>query len=187
MNKQVIDYLNTKLEPLDFFNKIYCLAEKIEREEKTYPAIYNTDNAYVEIELDQSGSIFYWRKSGDVIFSQQNNSTGIGIEYTASVPLKGVGFVKKDPSLNDQYFSDKMCLAIISNLTVNNSALKVVLKAKRATVAATKYSTDAKSVAQEEYNNINFEPRYTHAYFSIDFELNFVTNSQCYNELCNVQ
>jgi len=185
MNKQVIDYLNTKLESLSFFNKIYCLAEKIEREEKSYPAIYNTNNAYVEIELDQTGSICYWRKPNDVVFSQQSNSTGIGIDYTASCTLKLVGFVKKDPALNDQYFADKMCLAIISNLTVNNSALKVILKAKKATVSATRYSTDPKAISQDEYNNINFEPRYTHAYFSIDFELDFVTNSQCYNELCN--
>lgn len=184
MIKDVITYLNTKITALHFFNEVLCLVERIEKEGKIYPALYNGGNEYVQINLDATGSKSYWRKNGDVTFSQNASQTSIGIEYTSTIPLKLIGFLPKDAAQNDQYFSDNICLAIISELTVNNSALKPMLKAKKASVSCTKYVTDAKSVAGDEYENIAFEPRYTHSYFSIDFELVFITNSQCYDSLC---
>jgi hypothetical protein len=181
----VITYLNGRIGALGYFNEVLCLAEKIEREDKVYPAIYNTNNEYRIINLDANGSLCYWRKNGDITFDKQTSETSIGTQYTASVPLKFVGFVKKENSNNDQYLSDNLCNSIISNLTVNNSALKQILKAKKATFVATKTVTDPKSVGNEEYDNINFEARYTHSYFSIDFQLELVTNSQCYADLCD--
>lgn len=186
MIKDVINYLNAKIDALGYFNNILCLAEKIEREGRVYPAIYNGMNEYNEINLDQEGSICYWRKNGDVSISTQENSTmACPIQYQTSVPLKLVCFIPKDNYTNDQYFADNLCSEIIGYLTTNNAALKIVLKAKKATVIANKYVTDARSVGNEEYDNINFEARYTHAYFSIDYDLVFITNDQCYIDICN--
>lgn len=184
MIKDVITYLNNRIVILGYFNEVLCLVDKIEREGRVYPAQYNTNNEYKEINLDQFGSVCYWRKNGDVTIASQSSTTSINTEYTTNVPLKLVGFIKKEDELNDQYFSDNVCLSIISNLTVNNSALKPMLKAKKASVTAAKYVTDPKAVAGDEYDNVEFEARYTHAYFSIDFELVFVTNDQCYADIC---
>ncbi len=184
MLSDVILYLNNRIESLGYFNKIFCLAEKIEREGRVYPAIYNTNNEYLEINLDEFGSVCYWRKNGDVSFSEQQSETSIGTQYTSTIPLKLLCFIKKEDSTNDQYLSDNLSNSIISALTINSSVLKQILKAKRATVKATKYVTDHISVGNEEYDNIKFESRYTHAYFSIDFELTILTNSNCYSDLC---
>ena len=183
MIKDTISYFNNRIEVLGYFNEVLCLAEKIERNGAIYPAIYNNDNEYLPINLDPSGSLCYWRK-GDITFSPQPNETGIGTQYNGKIPLKLVGFIKKESATNDAYFADNICLALIANLTVNNSALKAMLKAKKATLTAVKTVTDVRTVVSEEYDKVDFEIRYTHAYFSIDFELNFLTNSQCYADLC---
>ena len=184
MISDVITYLNAKLEVLGYFNNIICLAERIEREGKVYPALYASNGEYAEINLDVNGSVCYWRKSGDVTVSEEDNSSGIGVQYKTIVPLKFVGFLKKETS-DYQYFADNLIAGIIGNLTVNNSALKAALKAKTVRVTVSKYTTDRLTVGKEEYDNINFEALYTHAYFSIDFVLTFVTNTQCYTDICD--
>lgn len=185
MIKDSITYLNTKIEALGYFNNIICLAEKIEKENKIFPAVYSTNGDYKQISLDPKGSTCYWRKNGDVTISEEDNSTGIGIQYRTTVPLKFVGFRKKDPGKDDQYYSDNLIAGIISNLTINNSALKSAFKAKLVRVAAVKYVTDFYEVSKNEYTNIEFVPQFTHSYFSIDFNLVFVTANQCYADICN--
>lgn len=186
MIKDTITYLNAKLSTLGYFNEVICLAEKIEREERVYPALYNGGNEYKEIQLDSYGSVSYWRKAGDVTISEQENLTlSKNVQYEMTVPLKLVCFIPKTVYANDQYFADNLATEIMSYLTTNNSALKSAMKAKKVSIVSTGYKTDAREVGSEEYDNINFEARYTHAYFSIDFELKIVTNNQCYTDICN--
>lgn len=185
MIKDTITYLNAKLSTLGYFNEVLCLAEKIEREERVYPALYNGGNEYKEIQLDSYGSISYWRKAGDVTISEQENITlSKNVQYEMTVPLKLVCFIPKTVYANDQYFADNLATEIMSYLTTNNSALKSAMKAKKVSIISTGYKTDAREVGAEEYDNINFEARYTHAYFSIDFELKIITNNQCYTDIC---
>ena len=184
MIKDVIVYLNAKLAVLGYFNNVICLAERIEREGKVYPALYAGRGEYAEINLDVNGSVCYWRKSGDVSISEEDNNGGVGIQYKTVIPLKFVGFLKKETS-DDQYFADNLIAGIIGNLTVSNSALKAALKAKTVRVTVVKYTTDRLTVGKEEYDNINFEALYTHSYFSIDFNLTFVTNTVCYTDICD--
>ena len=184
MFKEVIDNLNTKLTTTGFFNEVLCLAEKIEREGKVYPA-QCLGTEYKQIDLDKKGSLSYWRKNGNVTISREDNSTlSCATQYRTTIPLKLVGFIKKDSPYNDCYFSDSICNDLIHSLTINNSALKSLLKAKLVNVIASGYNTDARSVGQEEYGDINFEARYSHAYFSIDFSLEIVSNQNCFNTIC---
>lgn len=186
MIKDVITYLNAKLSTLGYFNEVLCLAEKIEREERVYPALYNGGNEYKEIQLDSYGSVAYWRKSADVTITEQENATlSKNVQYEMNVPLKLVCFIPKTVYANDQYFADNLATEIMSYLTTNNSALKSAMKAKKVNIISTGYKTDSREVGAEEYDNINFEARYTHAYFSIDFELKITTNNQCYADICS--
>lgn len=185
MFKPAIDYLNTKIETTGFFNEVNCLAEKIEREGKTYPALC-LGTEFKSINLDLKGSFSYWRKNGDVTISEEENLTGAcSIQYNTTIPLKLVGFMRKDNPYNDCYFTDSIVMELISTLTTNNSALKGLMKAKSVRVSATKYVTDPISVANEEYSDNQFEARYSHAYFSIDFNLNIISNQNCFNNICD--
>lgn len=181
--KNIITYLNEKIALLGYFNNVICLAERIEREGRIYPAQYTTAGNYMEINLDQFGSTCYWRKNGEVTISEEDNTGGVGVQYRTSIPLRFIGFIPKTYA-DDQYFADTIIGEVIGTLTTDNSALKSMVKAKIARVTATKYNTDGRLVGLDEYDNINFEPSYTNAYFSIDFDLIFVTNNQCYNTIC---
>jgi hypothetical protein len=186
MLQDCITYLNTKLSTLGYFNEVLCLAEKIERNEQTYPAIHSGKGEYKAINLDPKGSVSYWRKSADVTINEQENSTGsTNVQYETTIPLKLVCFIEKTVYANNQYFSDTLANEIIGYLTTNNSALKSSMKAKKVSVTATSYKTDGRELGVEEYDKIDFEPRYTHAYFSIDFELKIVTNNLCYSDICD--
>lgn len=186
MIKDCISYLNAKLQTLGYVNEILCLVEKVEREGRVYPALYNGGSEYKEINLDSHGGVSYWRKGGDVTIAEQENITlSKNIQYEMNVPLKLVCFIPKTVYANDQYFADNLATEMMSYLTTNNSALKVAMKAKKVSVVATSYKTDAREVGSEEYDNINFEARYSHAYFSIDFDLKIITNNQCYTDICN--
>jgi hypothetical protein len=188
MVKDIITYLNAKIATVGYFETIYCLADRVKRGDAVYPAIYNGNNEYRDIVLnDNLGSISYWRKSGDVTIDDQNNSTTAnGIEYKMTIPLKLVCFVKKEQNdTNDQYFADNLCLSLIANVTTNTSALKTAMKAKKVSVIAGKYVTDSRAVVADEYDNVPYEVRYTHSLFSIDFEVTIITNNQCYSDLCD--
>ncbi len=185
MIKTTIDYLNEKITDTGFFNSVNCIAEKIEREGKEFPALC-LGGEYKQIDLDVNGSLSYWRKNGNVTISEQDNSTlGCAVEYKTTVPLKLIGFIKKDSPYNDCYFSDNICFELMNTLTVNNAALKHLLKAKIARITAASYNTDRKTVSNEEYSDNLFMARYSHAYFSIDFNLEIISNQNCFNNICN--
>lgn len=188
MIKDIITYLNAKINTVGYFDTVYCLADKIKKGDKLYPAIYNGANEYQDIVLDDNlGSISYWRKSGDVTISDEDNqTTAIGVQYNMTIPLKLVCFVKKENNdTNDQYFADNLCASLIANLTTNTSALKTAMKAKKVGIIADKYVTDGRAVINEEFDNITYEPNYSHALFSIDFTVSVITNNQCYSDLCD--
>lgn len=181
----LIEFLNSRIASTGYINKVNCLAEKIEAGGKVYPAMY-VKNEYKQIDLDLSGSISYWRKNGEISYSDSENSSKVGqIEYTTSVPLKLVCFVKKGTENNTVYFADSLVEVLKSALSSNTAILKTVLKAKKCTITATKYDTDGRNVSSGEYSGIEFTPRYTHAYFSIDFEVKVVSNQNCYNDICD--
>ena len=188
MIKDIITYLNAKIATVGYFDTVYCLADKIKKGDKLYPAIYNGANEYQDIVLDDNlGSISYWRKAGDVTISDEDNqTTAVGVQYNMTIPLKLVCFVKKENNdTNDQYFADNLCASLIANLTTNTSALKTAMKAKKVSIIADKYVTDGRSVINEEFDNITYEPNYSHALFSIDFTISIITNNQCYSDLCD--
>ena len=185
MIKDCIDYFNVKLTTLDYFNKVLCLAEKIERKGQSYPAIYTANGEYKQINLDTYGTVSYWRKNGDVSISEQTNATlSKGVQYETTIPLKLICFLKRDVYANDQYFADTLCQEIIGYLTTNNSALKSEMKAKKVSLIGKSYKTDSREVGLGEYDNIEFEARYTYVYFSIDFDLKIISNNNCYNNIC---
>lgn len=188
MVKDIITYLNAKINTIGYFDTSYCLVDKIKKGDKLYPAIYNGANEYQDIVLDDNlGSISYWRKSGDVtITDQDNQTTANGVQYNMTIPLKLVCFVKKENNdTNDQYFADNLCASLIANLTTNTSALKTAMKAKKVSIIADRYVTDGRAVISDEFENIDYEPKYTHSLFSIDFTVSIITNNQCYSDLCD--
>ena len=185
MTQEIISFLNLRITQLGYFNDVFGLATRIEREGKIYPAIYNDNNEYTQINLDSKGSLTYWRRNGDNTYTEQENTSTIGNEYLTTIPLRLVGFLKKE-SVNDTYFSEKIVNTLIGILTTNSVTLKQAIKAKRISIAVKKYEVDGRILATEEYDKIDFEPRYDWAYFAIEFEVKVVTSTKCFDTFCDV-
>lgn len=182
--KEVLLNINSKIEKIKIFNRIIDLAEKIEKEGKFFPALFKGNGEYERIDPDKKGSICYWRLNGDINYSSQENTSGIGLEYKKEVPLKFIGYLKKEKT-SDQYFTQNIADTIISEITSQNIEVKQILKAKKVSIVATKTVIDPFAVEKAEYEVKTDSIRYTDAYFSIDFTLTIVTNSQCYISVCS--
>lgn len=182
--KLVIESLNKNIECLGIFNKILGLAEKIEKDGAFYPAIYKGSGEYEKIDLDKSGSLSYWRLNGDITFSNEEAKSSVGLEFKKDIPLKFVGYLKKEIT-SDQYFSGNIADSIISNITSANADVRKELKVRRVSIVATKVVLDPFAVEKSEYETKVDKIRYTDAYFSIDFTLSIFTNNQCYKSICN--
>lgn len=184
MIESIITYLNLKLSDSGYINDVLTLAKRIERETIVYPAIY-TSNEYSQINLDSQGSLSYWRLNNDIVYSEQPSTTTIGLEYLTSIPLRLVVFAKKDSSLNNAYFEERLVIDLTKRLTTDTAYIKNILQAKKVLISAKKTNIDGRILAQEEYDKVDFEPRYDWAYISIDFEVSVITNQNCFIDLCD--
>ena len=184
MIESIITYLNLKLSDAGYINDVLTLAKRIERETHIYPAIYS-NNEYQQINLDSQGSLSYWRLNSDIVYSEQPSSTTVGLEYLTTIPLRLVVFAKKETALNTAYFEERFVIDLTKRLTTDTAYIKNILQAKRVLISAKKTNIDGRILAQEEYDKIDFEPRYDWAYISIDFEISVITNQNCFIDLCD--
>lgn len=180
----IIQYLNQKIAATEYFVEVLGLANRIEREEKVYPAIY-IGNEFSRIDFDKFSSVSYWRMNGVVGVSDKESPMIIGKDYTYTIPLKFVAFIRKDEAMNDAYFASKLIQGIIGVTKGNSLALSSTLNAQTATISVKSYNDDPIKVANEEYENIKFEPRYEYAMFSIDYEVTIVSNEDCFDSICD--
>ena len=181
--KIVIDHLNQQIGD-DVYTERLCLAEKIQKGEQQFPAVRN-GNDFDKIDLDKKDGIGYWRKIADVTLDKADSIYSCGISYTTSIPLRFVGFVKREklPS-PDQYTDDKLCQTIISRITTNSNLLRSALKAQKVEVLARSYTTDTEKIVREEYEEVQFKPRYAYSYIAIDVQLTITTSNNCIPGLC---
>jgi len=186
MIQDIISFLNIRISALDYFNQVKSLAFRIEKENKVYPAVYLNNNEYERINLDSFGSVCYWRLRSEPSFSEQESTSTIGNEYLTTIPLVLVGFMKKEQATNDSYFAENVINTLIGSLTTTSVALKQALKAKKLSISAVKYNQDGRILAKDEFDNIDYEPRYDSAFFSIDFDVKITTNQNCFDTLCGI-
>lgn len=176
-----LNYINSKIETLNLFSVVLCLCEKIRKGEQQYPAIPN-GKEYNKIDLDKSDGKCYWRLIGDVSIEEVERMNSCGVDYLFKAPLKLVCFIDRKKSNSTQ---EEIIGAIIKEVTTTNAFLQSELSAKRVRVICKSYKTDREELAREEYTNIDFTPKYSYLYFSIEVELSVLTSSNCIPALCN--
>lgn len=181
-----LKYLNGKVKGLNYFNVQHELVEKIERDGQVFPAVAH-GSEYKPIDLDAFGSLCYWRLNGEVNTTSQESETTIGQDYQYDIPLRFIGFARKQPS-DDPYFALNMINGVIGVVTNQSALLSKDLKAKRINITSTKFNIDTREIEQREYENKKDykadKIRFTHAYISIDFNLRVITKSRCLDGIC---
>jgi len=191
----VLNVLKGSLESTGLFYTIYPIAEikrTIEQgRPRTFPAAPKGQGQYINIELDSSGGMTYFRRNGSVnlraaraddIPRIQITSCGKADDYyVMGYSFKQVCFIDKDKAgCIDGFEDDSLAYQIIAAVSDAEISINDVVSTS---VTASQYETDRLKVLQGEYSNyseIN-DLNYNYAYFSIDWDLQIIAKRTCLN------
>ena len=188
MVKKVVEYINSKLEQLGYFEKIYSLSEIITKGDKTFPAQYLGKGEYIHItNFDKYNGLSYIRKDGDIDISEEEDLLKACVDsYTVSIPLKLITVIKREKLSSDNNYSEDLFAAdIIKLLNGKHSDLRLSLKAKTLNIIISSYSNDSLSIMQQEYSNIQKKDiNHKYSYMSFDISASMTIRKECINALC---
>lgn len=189
MLDKIIDSLNTDLKSLGYFNKQYCLCEKIKQGDKQYPATQKGKSEWVQVSaFDKHEGTSYWRKRGNVSINESEvqvipNQLFIDVTY----PLYLIVCVNKK-KLNDisAYADEKIAIDIYKVLTTDsNSTLRANLSAFRASVKVTEYNTIGHEVFEQEYDGVSdVDVNYDYSYISLNVDVVVTIRQSCLETEC---
>lgn len=188
MIKATITYINGKLDPLNYFEKLYGLCEIIVKGDKTFPAEYKSKGEYKQIsDFDKYNGVCYIRKNGDVSISDETNTLqACGILSNVNIPLKLVIIIpRKKLDCDDNYSEDVIAQTIIRALITRSPDFKVALNARQASINIDSYSTDSIAVMEGEYSNFGKKDiNYKFAYLSLDISVTALVTHDCLTQDC---
>lgn len=188
MIKATVQYINGKLEALNYAEKLYGLCEIIVKGDKTFPAEYNGKGEYKQInDFDKFNGVMYIRKNGDISISDEANTLqACGILSNVKIPLKLVVIVhRKKLDCDDKYSEDVIAQTIIRALTTRSPEFKVAMNARQARIQVDSYSTDSMSVMEGEYSNFGKKDiNYKFAYLSLDLSVVAIVTHDCLTQDC---
>lgn len=188
MIKATIQYINGKLEPLNYAEKLYGLCEIIVKGDKTFPAEYKSKGEYKQInDFDKYNGVIYMRKNGDISISEADNTLEACKSLSSvNIPLKLVVIVpRKKLDCDDNYSEDVIAQTIMRVLITKAADFKVALKARQARIQADSYSTDSISVMSGEYSNFGKKDiNYKFAYLSLDLSVIALVTHDCLTQDC---
>lgn len=188
MIKNAVEYINTKLETLNYFEKSYGLCEIILKSDKSFPAEYHTKGEYKQINnFDKYNGVSYIRKSGDISISDADDTLlACGVLSNVSMPLKLVVIVPRSKlECDDKFSEDVIAQTIIRAITVRGGDFRSALGARQASMSITSYSTDSLSILAEEYSNAKKKDiNYKYAYLSLEISIEATVTQDCLTRDC---
>lgn len=180
MLKNVIEYINERLETLNIIEQRNGLCEIITDGDRTLPAEY-CENKYIPIsEFTNYKGVCYYRLEGYSI--EQNNegsSSGCSIYSKKTYDIKSVFCIKKDVYQNSAYAEELIINNIEKTISIQNSKeLCEELNMDVVSININSVKIDRKQLYKEEYavdNKIGYE----YAYFALLFSVVIEGNLDC--------
>src|SRR3990167_4711812 len=183
MIKSTIDYINGKLAALNYFEKSFGLCEIITKGDKTFPAEYNNNGEYKQINnFDKYNGVSYIRKRGDISISDAENTLqACGILININIPLTLIAVIpRKKLECDNNYSEDVIAQTIMRTLLTKDALFKAALNARQARIQIDSYSTDSISILNEEYSGYaKKDVNYKYAYLSLDITVNAIVTQDC--------
>jgi hypothetical protein len=188
MLKDAIEFINSKLEVLNYFEKSYGLCEIITKGDKSFPAQYNTGGEYRQINnFDKYNGVSYTRKRGDIRISDEENTLqACTLLSRVRIPLRLVVIIpRKKLDCDNEYSEDVIAQTIIRAITTRSGDLKTALGARMATLMIDSYSTDSISILSEEYSSSKKKDiNYKFAYLALNIDVEAVVTQDCLTREC---
>lgn len=181
MLKNVIDYINQKIETLNIIQERFGLCELITDGERQFPGEYCEGEYKTVSDFTDNKSVSYHRLNGDIGIDQNNedSSNGCGVYTKKTYPLRSVFFLRKDIYKNNAYAEE----LIISNIEKAISSQNVKdlcqeLNMEVVSIITTGTILDRNKLYKDEYNQDNMVG-YEYAYFSILIDVIIEGNLNC--------
>lgn len=188
MLKNIITYLNLKLDLLNYFDLTRCLSElKGDNEGKIYPVEYISDGNYERIDFDNFDGVSYWRLRDEITSDRLTNIYKAGKRIEVTVPLRLVFSVRRSKlSTDDAYAFDRIRQTIVKQFNIDDGTLKSSLLAEKVVITSPSANGDAKEVWDSETDNTGtFEPRLDFVYGSVDVDVVVTYKGECMPTECD--
>lgn len=188
MIKQTIEFINCQLSSLGYFEKVYSLCEIITKGDKTFPAQYNSNGEYLQINnFDKYNGVSYVRKDGDVSISEADDTLrSCNNLSNVSIPLKIVSIIPRKKIDIDNNFSEEIVAqTLIKSLITKSGDFKTLLSARSAKILVSSYSTDSVKILSEEYSGLSKKDvNYKYIYLSLSINANAFISNECLIQDC---
>lgn len=188
MLEKVIDFLNLKLQALNMFQTIFCLAESVtDATGIKSPRAYITKGQWQTVnDVDKSKGLTYWRQTGDININTNQGAVACDEELDITYPLRLIiTLPKKAIKRDDAYSEHRVAESLISTLINNSSGLKINVGAKRIGMNVEKYSVNGEEIFSQEFSGLKKKDYdYKICYLSIDVKINIIINKSCLTTNC---
>ncbi len=189
MIKEAVEFLQGQLRLTGLFSQVYGLCELINKDDKTYPAIYVGSGEYKPVtNFDENNGTAYFRKTGNtnkLTISNEQKTTSCESLLQFSFPLRLICVINKSKAeCDDNYAADIFAEKIAFQLE-NASGLGTELNAVSATCSVVNYNTVGSEILKNEYRNPSVnEFNFNFAYLSIDIDIVIIKDPACIDDLC---
>lgn len=191
MLKAIINYLNLKLDLLNYFDLTRCLSElKSDNEGRISPNEYISNGEYDSINFDEYDGVSYWRLR-DEITSERTETVkyvaGAKNNIETTVPLRLVFSIRKSKlTVDDAYSFDRIRQTILKQLTIDDGILTTTLGADRVRIDQVGSISNPKALWDEETESTGtFEPKYDVVFGAVDIDVVITSKYRCLPAECD--
>tara|TARA_R110000868_G_scaffold179544_2_gene419617 strand:- start:165 stop:2069 length:1905 start_codon:yes stop_codon:yes gene_type:complete len=187
MLKAIVNFLNLKLELLNYFDLTRCLCELKTKDSVIAPKEYIANGEFQNIDFDSSNGVSYWRLRDSITVSRESNPNKALKRVQTTVPMKLVFSVLREKlTADDAYSFDRIRQTIVKQFNIDNGALTTALGAAKVTITAPSSNGDPLSVWEEETSNTGTqEPDFKYVFGSIDIDIVIDSDTDCLPTECD--
>ena len=187
MLKAIVNFLNLKLELLNYFDLTRCLCELKTKGDVIAPKEYIANGEFQNIDFDSSDGVSYWRLRDPITVTREANPNKALKRVQTTVPMKLVFSVRRDKlTTDDAYSFDRIRQTIVKQFNIDNGALTTALGAAKVTITAPSSDGDPLSVWDAETSGTETqEPDFKFVFGSIDIDIVIDSDTECLPTECD--
>lgn len=186
MLSDLITYLNGLLTTAGYFDKVYPLAELIQRKEKTFPGVFYEDKGkngeYQTVTgFDKEQGISYWRLSGPIGTANEDSQVSARSHFVGTYPLVLVCGIKRSllGDYNTAYSHDRMSRAIHKLFKDNEANAKRAIGASRVTFELGSVTHDRYQIQSEEFIEVSKQVSSNYLILKLEFTVTVASKKAC--------
>lgn len=187
MLEGIITYLNTQITASGYVEKVYDLAQQIDRDSRTFPAVYCNGDFEDTTNFDKWQGLSYWRITAPIETVEAENTLGVWSDLQYSYPLRLVIGVKRDHLGKDdsKYNADKLGWAVQKLFKDKDITLKRSIGAKKASIVFASIDNDIKRILESEVIGLERQIPNDYILIAADMNIEITASKGCIDTFCN--